>query len=189
MIASDPEPPARPQGATVEAPDECAKEPSDALGIVVRIVDRAAEVAVVLLFFAMLATGFGQIFNRFVLNASLSWSEEFQRFAHIWLIFLAIPIGYRRGAHIGVDLLERALAARPARVLAFVIDVCWLTLGVSIIWTTWVLMQVAQRQTAPALHVSMDKVYFGLVLGASYLVFVASRRILNDLRGRRGRAG
>lgn len=155
------------------------------LGSALRLVDRIAEALVVVLFLAMLAAGFGQIFNRFVLNASLSWSEEFQRFAHIWLIFLAIPIGYRRGAHIGVDLLERALPSRPARVLAFLIDVSWLTLGTAIVWTTWGLMQIAQRQTAPGLGVTMDKVYFGLVLGAAYLMLVALRRLANDLFGRR----
>ena len=137
----------------------------------------------VVLFVAMISVGFGQIFNRFVLNASLSWSEEFQRFGHIWLVFLAIPIGYRRGAHIGVDLLERGLPAGAARVLVLIIDFCWFVLGAAVVLTTLELMTVARMQTAPGLGITMDKVYFGLVLGGGYLVFVASGRIAVGLRG------
>ena len=60
-------------------------------------IDRGVEYAVAVFFAAMCAVGLLQVFNRFVLNKSLSWSEEFQIFCHVWIVFLAIPIAYRRG--------------------------------------------------------------------------------------------
>lgn len=144
-------------------------------------IHRSVEAAVVILFLAMLAVGFAQILNRFFLGTSLSWSEEFQRFAHIWIIFLAIPIGYRRGVHIGVDLLESALSLAAARRLAFVIDIGWLVLGIALVITTQTLMQVARRQTVPSMGITMDYIYLGLVIGGVYLVFVAASRILTTL--------
>lgn len=146
---------------------------------------RLVEVFVILLFVAMLAVGFMQIVNRFFLGTSLSWSEEFQRFGHIWLVFLSIPIGYRRAAHIGVDMLQERLAPGAARVSVLMIDVCWLLLGSALIWTTWRLMAVASRQTAPALGITMDWVYLGLALAGAYLIVVALQRLAGDVRAMR----
>ena len=151
-------------------------------------IHRLVETFVVLLFTAMLVVGFGQILNRFFLGTSLSWSEEFQRFGHIWLVFLSIPIGYRRAAHIGVDLLQSMLAPPAARVSVLLIDLCWLALGTALIFTTWRLMAVASRQTAPALRVTMDWVYLGLVLAGLYLILVALGRLFSDLRAMRAPA-
>lgn len=148
-------------------------------------IHRLVEVFVILLFVAMLTVGFTQIVNRFFLGTSLSWSEEFQRFAHIWLVFLSIPIGYRRAAHIGVDLLQQRLAPRAAHVSVLLIDLCWLGLGAALIFTTRLLMAVASRQTAPALRITMDWVYLGLVLAGAYLVIVALQRLAGDVRAMR----
>lgn len=139
---------------------------------------RGVELAVLVLFVAMLTVGFAQIINRFFFSASLSWSEDFQRYAHIWLVFFAIPIGYRRGIHIGVDLLEMTLSPAMARFMTFVIDVCWLVLGTGLVITALRVMEVAQRQRVPSMGITMDMVYLGLVLGGGYLVVIAAGRLL-----------
>jgi TRAP-type C4-dicarboxylate transport system permease small subunit len=49
-------------------------------------IDRAVELLVAVIFAIMCVIGLLQVFNRFVLNASLSWSEEAQIFGHIWIV-------------------------------------------------------------------------------------------------------
>ena len=70
-------------------------------------VDRGVELMVAAIFAGMVLIGFFQVFSRFVLNTTPSWSEEIQIFGHIWLVFLAIPIAYRRGAHFTVEAIRR----------------------------------------------------------------------------------
>ena len=70
------------------------------------VADRAVEYTVALCFLLIVIVGSLQVFNRFVLNMSLSWSEEFQRYGQIWIVFLGIPVAYRRGVHIGMELLS-----------------------------------------------------------------------------------
>jgi len=153
------------------------------------LLHRLVEVFVVLLFVAMLSVGFGQIVNRYAFGVSIRWSEEFQRFAHIWLVFLAVGIGYRRGAHIGLDLLLNALKPAWARGLVFVIDIAWLVLGSAMVMTALRLMEVASRQRAPGLRITMDNVYLGLALAGGYLVLIALSRIVAALwAARRGEA-
>ena len=148
---------------------------------ILEILHRFVEIFVVLLFVAMLGIGLVQIVNRYMFGFSISWSEEFQRFAHIWLVFLAVGIGYRRGVHIGLDLLQNALKPATARVLVFIIDIGWLILGSAVVVTTLQVMEVASRQRAPALRISMDNVYLGLCLAGAYLVIVALSRIIATL--------
>lgn len=153
------------------------------LGIAFSTIHRLFEIGVITLFAAMVFVASWQVVNRFVVGSSLSWSEEFQRYAHIWLIFFAVPIGYRRGAHIGVDILQNALGARSALILDWIIDLAWLILGVAIVVSTWTLMGVAWRQTSAGIGITMDKVYFGLVIGGMYLIITAVDRLLQKTLG------
>lgn len=52
---------------------------------------------------AILVLGLGlQVFFRYVLNASLSWSEELSRFCFIWSIYLGSSLAVKREQHVRV---------------------------------------------------------------------------------------
>ncbi|MEO5764174.1 MAG: TRAP transporter small permease [Casimicrobiaceae bacterium] len=144
---------------------------------VFRAVDRTVEYALFLIFLAFTLVGGMQVFNRFALGLPLSWSEEFQKFGHIWLVMIAIPVAYRRGAHLGMDMLLRLLPPRAQRVVGLLTEVLWLVLAVAIGRYTLQIMAVAKTQDSPGLGIPMDRVYFGMVIGSAYLAFVALRRI------------
>ena len=44
-----------------------------------------------------------QVFCRYVLNSSLSWSEELARYLFIWMIYIGISYGVKLDKHICVD--------------------------------------------------------------------------------------
>jgi TRAP-type transport system small permease protein len=142
-----------------------------------RTIDRAVEYALFVIFLVFTLIGGLQIFNRFVLGLPLSWSEEFQKFGHIWMVFLAIPVAYRRGAHIGMDILYQMMPKGPKRAVQLLIELMWLWLAIAIGWYTLTIMQIAKNQDSPGLGLRMDYVYFGLVIGSFYLGLIALRRI------------
>jgi len=146
-------------------------------------IDRSVEILIFTLFVAMVMVGGLQVFNRFILNQSLSWSEEFQKYAHIWIIFLTIPVGYNRASHIGMQLLVDKFPKPLRKTLIYINDLLWLVLGASVVVFTFHIMQVAQFQTSSSLRLRMDYVYFGLVLGGGYLILSALRKIIGRLRG------
>ena len=141
-----------------------------------RRIDRSVEYLLFLYFLAFTLIGGLQVFNRFVLGLPLSWSEEFQKFGHIWMVMLAIPVAYRRGAHLGMDMLLHLLPQRAQRVMGLVTEVLWFILAVAIGRYTLVIMDVARNQDSPGLGIPMNYVYSGLVIGSVYLGFVALRR-------------
>ena len=74
------------------------------LNKVVSGVDRGAEWLAAAIFGVIVAIALVQVFCRYTLNVSLSWSEEAQIFGHIWIVFLGIPIAYRLGNTIAAAL-------------------------------------------------------------------------------------
>lgn len=140
-------------------------------------IDRAIELLVAVIFAAMCIVGLLQVFNRFVLNVSLSWSEEAQVFGHIWLVFLAIPIAYQRGAHLYVDEIRRKFPKKFGVGFDLFVELLWAGFAVSLIYLTWRVAQVAEMQESPGLEVPMSYPYYGMMFGGVYLLFVAIRRI------------
>jgi TRAP-type C4-dicarboxylate transport system permease small subunit len=145
------------------------------------VVDRAVEWLVAALVAAMVIAGFLQIVNRFVFNVSLSWSEELQRYLNIWIVFLAIPIGYRRGVHLGMNMLFERMPALAQRSLLLLQELLWLVLALTIAWFATRIMVIAQNQTSGSLGITMDKVYLAQVVGGAYLALIAIRRLVTRL--------
>ncbi|HYF17489.1 MAG TPA: TRAP transporter small permease, partial [Ramlibacter sp.] len=67
--------------------------------------DRVLTVALVAAVGAMVAVVSAQVALRYGFNRSIDWADEIGRLAFVWSMFLAIPLGVRDGAHIGIDLL------------------------------------------------------------------------------------
>lgn len=149
-----------------------------------RYLHAAVEFFVIALFVAIVGVAVLTILNRFFLGASLPWSEEFQRYGHIWLVLFAISIACRRGAHIGVDLIQTMAPARIVKTLGFIIDLGWLTLGVLLLWSVSKLLGITSRQLSPGIGLHMSTIYFGFVLGGGYMIVCAVERLLLRLMGR-----
>src|SRR5919108_5342450 len=140
-------------------------------------IDRGAEYSVAAIFAAMCVVGLLQVFNRFVLNRSLSWSEEFQIFAHVWIVFLAIPIAYRRGAHLAVESFSSLLPPKARRVFDFFVELLWIWFALALAWLAWRVSEVAKLQSSPGLDLPMNWVYYSMVVGGAYLLLVVLRRV------------
>lgn len=150
---------------------------------VMSLIDRLVETVVVVTFGAMIAVGAAQVFNRYFLNMSLSWSEEFQRYGQIWLVFLAIPIAYRRGMHMGIAGLRNVLDERGRRWFVAFIDLCWIGLGAAIALGTFRFMPLLSTQRSAGLGLPMHWVYAGILIGALYMILIGVRRIVAAVAG------
>ena len=61
--------------------------------------------------------GMFQIVTRFVLEQPAEWTEILIRLSLIWMVFLGIPVAFRQGAMVSVDVLYRWSPPKMRRVL------------------------------------------------------------------------
>jgi TRAP-type transport system small permease protein len=144
------------------------------------VIDRAVETLVAAIFAAMVLIGFFQVFSRFVLNKTPSWSEEIQIFGHIWLVFLAIPIAYRRGAHFTVEAIRRQYSLGINRVFDLMVEFLWAGFAVATAWYSYRVSLVAGRNVSPGLEIPMSYPYYGMIIGSTYLLLVVLRRVAGE---------
>ncbi len=140
-------------------------------------IDRSAERLIAAVFGVIVSIALLQVFHRFALNSSLSWSEEAQIFGHIWIVFLGIPVAYRRGAHLYIETFCDMLPRAPRSAFNLSVELLWAAFAVALMVLGFMVARVAHLQSSPGLELPMSYPYAGMVVGGAYLLLVVARRI------------
>lgn len=124
---------------------------------------------------AMLAVaaslGLWQIVTRFVIQRPAEWTEVLIRFSLIWMVFLGIPMAFRVGAMVSVDVLYRWSGRRLQRVLDALVALAALGLVGVIIVVGWDYAQRGRVQSVIGLEdVSMFWAYLAMPVGGVFSV-------------------
>jgi len=102
-----------------------------------------------------------QVFFRYVLNASLTWSEEISRFTYVWFVYLGVSIATRSKEHVRVLVhLKYFFPAFYRKILVFA-DGIWLCYSVLLLWESikFIKSMFRFQYLSPVLSVSMVWVY------------------------------
>ena len=115
--------------------------------------------------------GLWQIITRFVIERPAEWTEVLIRFSLIWMVFLGIPLAFRIGAMVSVDVLYRWSGKRMRRVLDSFVSLAALGLISVVIVVGWNYAQRGSVQSVIGLeNVSMFWAYLALPVGGVFSV-------------------
>lgn len=113
--------------------------------------------------------GFYQIVSRFILEQPSEWSEVTVRFALIWMVFLGVPMAFREGAMVSVDLLHRKAGPALRRVLDGLTVAASLVLMLAILWLGQDYAWRTRFQTIPGIEsFTMIWAYSAMPVGATF---------------------
>lgn len=108
-----------------------------------------------------------QVINRNTIQIPFTWGEELARYCMIWLTFIGISAGVKKGSHIGVDAIINALPKNIQKILRIIIDVIvtciYFYLTVLSIQITLGIRET--KQVSPAMQVPMFIIYSALIVG------------------------
>lgn len=69
-----------------------------------KLLDEKFELSICITLMSIITVVLGiQVFMRYVMHASLSWSEELARYCFIWLVYIGISYGAKIMRHIKID--------------------------------------------------------------------------------------
>ena len=131
-------------------------------------VDLAAKWAIVAAMAAMVAVVSTQVALRYLFNSSIGWADEVSRLAFVWSIFLAIPIGVRAKAHIGIDILANLLPPGLRGLLARIVALASAGLMASVGWYSYVLAADQWDEKMASLEFSASWFVVAVCVGAAH---------------------
>lgn len=123
-----------------------------------------------------------QVAARYVFGSPTVWSEELAISLFVWVAMLAIPLGFRRGEHLAIDVLSRRLRPVLVKCLATLVSaLSVVALGV-IGYYALLLLSSANRQVLPGITeglgipAKVSWVYAAVPVGCAIsVVFIVER--------------
>lgn len=121
---------------------------------------------------------FGQIFGRYVLNNSPSWTEAFALLMVLYVTNIGVAVCVRDDRHMGVELLTGALPARARVVLKIGIHLLVIVFALLMIWNGWILGRQIMDYMIPNLGLSQGLTYWPLILSGCLIVLFSIEHII-----------
>lgn len=122
-----------------------------------------------------------QVFGRYVLNSTPSWSEEAALTLMIWYVSLATAAGVRQGFHIRIVALEEAVSPGLRRVMQFASNFVVAGCGAAMLIWGGELVLLTWDHVIPSLGISRGLAYLGLPLSGALMTLFAGERMLEVL--------
>lgn len=135
-----------------------------------------------LLFFmiaVMVAVVFAQVFCRFILKASLPWSEELSRYVMVWISMLGASIGVRRKGHVGVEAVVMMFPRGLKKAVSAMTTLVAASFFVGMIYFGVKICGVVATQESPAMEISMAIPYGSLVAGGTLMLLYSLEELGN----------
>lgn len=117
-----------------------------------RVLTWAVQTLAVVSAFVMIVSLVLGVFFRYVMQDSLTWSDEVAMLCFSWLIFLTGALMVRENGHVRIELLE---AVMPERFYRWLDQVVWIVIalvGVYMAWTGFQFLSLTMGQTSPAIR-------------------------------------
>lgn len=121
-----------------------------------------------------------QVFGRFILNTSPSWTEQAALLLMIWYVFLAAAAGVWERFHIRIELLEQRLSPRRVHALRIAIHTIVALFGLVLLVYGAQLVWLVRDHVVPSLGLSRGIAYLpipfaGLLIAVFSLVRIRLR--------------
>ncbi len=133
-------------------------------------IDWIAALLVILAMAGMVSVVSTQVVMRYVLNSSLDWAEEVSRLLFVWSVFLAVPLGIKRGSHVGLALLTSLLPLGLRTGLYRLVNAGALLLMTVLAWEATRLTFEQWDEPMTTLDVSVGTFMLPVVIGAMHSI-------------------
>jgi len=148
-----------------------------------RLVEWIEAWTVLLLVLMVLLVSLG-VFYRYVLNASLSWYDEFASFLLVWLTFYGAVVASHRRRHIGFEIVVDRFVPSARKVVELIAESCVLGFQAVLFYHGWLIMQkMGDETTVSLVWVKMRWIYSVLPITGGLMLVISVMRFVSIATG------
>lgn len=125
-----------------------------------------------------------QVITRFVLRSPSKYTEEFLRYALIWLTMLGSPFAYSKNRHLAITFLTDRFNAKSQKYVAIFVDVLVLLMSLFIFVIGGIMVTMnSAGQTSAALGMPMQFYYICMPIGGVLCCIYSVQKLIEQFRG------
>jgi len=152
---------------------------------ILKWIDQNAEKALAsVLLAAIVLLISGNVFMRYVMNASLSWGEELTLWLFVWFVWIGVSYAFHTGDHVRITVLRDVLNDR-ARLIADAV-IALLVLGFLLVLTyecvKLIRMPFVKSQSSVVLGLPIPILYSSAPVGAGLSAIRVIQHFIKTLR-------
>ena len=135
-----------------------------------RYLKKSVEVVVIFCSAAMAFILIIQVFLRYVLKASIPFSEELARYLMVWVVFLAAGLALKEDAHISIRILVDKLPGRTRSCVNLGAQILLLVFLVLLLIETVAVLPYQRLQIILSMGISIFWFYLAIPVGCSIMI-------------------
>lgn len=132
--------------------------------------DNLIEGICAVLMVALAVVVFIQVFNRFVLQTPLAWSEDLAMLLYQWVVFVGAALGVKRLRHFGIELVVRQFPEGWRHRIELLTPLVMLGVAVVMIVQGYTLLMLNVNRTFSTMDLSYTWAFLPIPLGGLLII-------------------
>lgn len=122
------------------------------------------------------------VFLRYFMDTGLYWSEEVATGCFVWAVFIGAVAGYKRGKHIGVDILVNLLNPKIQKVVVIMVDIILVLLNGYMTYLAVIFISLSYIKRTPVLGVSSAYISSALLVSFALVTVYSVIFLIRDIK-------
>lgn len=120
-----------------------------------------------------------QVISRFILNDPSKYTEEFLRYALIWLTMLGAPYAYGQDKHLSINVLTNRFQVKNQKINKVFVELIVLALSIAVFIVGGIMVTLnSMGQISAAMRLPMEMYYIGLPISGGLMVVYCVERLI-----------
>jgi TRAP-type C4-dicarboxylate transport system permease small subunit len=124
-----------------------------------------------------------QVFGRYILNDSPSWSEPLSLYLMSWFIMLGAAVGVRESVHLGLDIVRYVMPPAIQKAMDLISLGLIILFGIGMAYYSTLLAMGTWSATIPVLGWPGGTDFFPMIFGGAMISVFALERFLDVIIG------
>jgi TRAP-type C4-dicarboxylate transport system permease small subunit len=147
-----------------------------------RFIKIIEENSVVILLGIMVSNVALGVFYRYVLNNSLSWTEELARYLMVWFAFIGMAIAFRDESHVNVSFVVNLFPSSVRQIIKIISYLLVLLFLATLFSQSLKVFKIVKVQTSPSIQIPMIYPYFSVTFGSLLMMIEVIYIIFTNIR-------